>query len=80
MKIQLTRGGKTTIVDRVTTYKRYGYRTPANQFTADAVVEIDHNMLLALIAKAAGNKSKKSSDGPITVKVSNILIPQETNA
>jgi hypothetical protein len=75
MNVNLIPGRTTVITDRVTTHKTYGFRTPENQFTADVVVEIDHTALMHIIRKAQGNKSKRSSDGPITVKLSNIKVP-----
>lgn len=72
MPVNLIPGRTTVMTDRVTTHKQFGFRTPETQFTADVVVEIDHTALIEIIRKAHYNKSKKSCDGPITVKLSNI--------
>lgn len=73
MRLPIVRGQKTTFTGDITCYRLYGYRTPDNQFTADFIIELDHDGLIELIRKAETNKSKRTKDGPVVVKLSDIV-------
>lgn len=70
MRIQLRKGE--TLVHSTTETFVPDYKNRDQAMTADVTIEIDHAGLLALIRKAGFNKSKRSTDGPITIKLTNI--------
>jgi hypothetical protein len=76
MQVRLTKGNKTVLTDHVLCYRLYGYATADNRFAADVVIELDHNGLLKLIRKAEWNTSKRTKDGPVTIKLANIQGPE----
>lgn len=75
MPVKLHRDQKLTLTDQVTCHQLYGYRTPDNLMTVDVVIEIDHAGLIELVRKAATNKSLRTKDGPVVVKLSNLVKP-----
>lgn len=70
MRITLSKGNYVALETRHSFVPDYGKQEDA--MTADVVIEVDHAGLIALIRKAGRNKSKKTSDGPITLKLKNI--------
>jgi hypothetical protein len=68
--IRIVPGRNTAMADEVSFLPWYKKR--GEEVTAHVVVEIDHDGLIDLMKKAAGNKSQKSKDGPVTVKLSRV--------
>ena len=75
MNVKIVKGESLILTDTVTCHRLYGYRTPDNLMTADVTIEIDYAGLIDLVKKAAHNKSKRTKDGPVTIKLKNIQGP-----
>ena len=76
MNVKIVKGQSLVFTDTVTCHRLYGYRTPDNVMTADVTIEIDHAGLIELIREAGHNKSQRTKDGPVTIKLKNIRGPQ----